>query len=219
MKTLIINGSPKGNTNQCGSYFLAKAFVSKMKEPCEIIALARIPLVEVYGMMKDYESIIIITPNYIHSFPSGVVEFLNKLPKAQDGQALSLIVQSGYPESRESEIACRYFRKVCNKQAYRCLETVIKGEGAGIGIMPQMFDKLKERFAEFGVLYEQTGSFDEQIVKEFAEPYTLKKSTERMLNLMGPISNAMGWHKFLRKNNAIKQRKDMPFLDHVSVSK
>lgn len=213
MKTLIINGSPKGNTDHCGSYFLAKAFVSKMQKPCEIVALARTPLEEVYAKMKDFESMILIAPNYIHSFPSGVVEFLNKLPKAQENQALSLIVQSGYPESRESEIACRYFKKTCEKQAYRCIETVIKGECAGIGIMPQMFDKLKDRFAEFGVLYEQTGRFDEQIVKEFSEPYTLKRSTERMLNFLGPISNIFSWDRFLRKNNAIKKRRDMPFLE------
>ncbi len=36
MKTILLNGSPKGNVQSSGSYFLAKAFASGMKEPCEI---------------------------------------------------------------------------------------------------------------------------------------------------------------------------------------
>ncbi len=40
MKTLILNGSPKGNSEKSGSYFLAKAFVSQMEQPCEIRSIA-----------------------------------------------------------------------------------------------------------------------------------------------------------------------------------
>lgn len=93
MKTIIINGSPKGNGQNCGSYFLANAFVSGMNEPCEIRAIAQENGQELLEYVKQFDRIILITPNYIHSVPSGTLEFLYGLPKAAPRQAIGFIIQ------------------------------------------------------------------------------------------------------------------------------
>ena len=69
MKTILLNGSPKGNTQSSGSYFLAKAFASGMKEPCEIRSVYKEDRWELLQYVSQFERIIFFTPNYIHSIP------------------------------------------------------------------------------------------------------------------------------------------------------
>lgn len=213
MKTIILNGSPKGNTENSGSYFLAKAFVSRMKVPSEIHAVAKENRRELLELIRQAANIIIITPNYIHSVPSGMLELLQALPKAQEKQSIGLIIQAGYPEAAESEIMCRFFHRLATRLGYDELGMVVKGECAGLAIMPEKFGKLKEQFAKFGELYEQTGRFDERRIKDFAKPATLSKAQMWLLNAMNPIGNSFGWHKIMKENNAFANRSDMPYLD------
>lgn len=98
---------------------------------------------------------------YTMSAKGGTLEFLYALSKAAPGQSLSFIIQAGYPESSESEIVSRFFQAYASHLGYGYLGTVVKGECAGIALMPRMFKKLKKQFAKFGALYEQTGRFDE----------------------------------------------------------
>lgn len=144
-----------------------------MENPCEIRSIARKDHQELVKYVGQFERIILITPNYIHAIPSEALQFLYELPKAAGGQSLGFIIQSGYPEGAESEIICRYFKRLAARLEYDYLGTVVKGDCAGLATMPQMFGKLEKKFAEFGVLYEQTGGFDKTYTEEFAKPYTL----------------------------------------------
>lgn len=60
---------------------------------------------------------------------------------------------------------CRFFEKTAVRLGYDYLGTVVKGECGGLAIMPQMFKKLGKQFAQFGMLYEQTGYFDKSYGK------------------------------------------------------
>lgn len=213
MKTILLNGSPKGNVEHSGSYFLAKAFVSGMNAPCEIRAIAKENCQELIEYSKEFDRIILITPNYIHAVPSQTLEFLYSLPEATSDQSIGFIIQSGYPESSESEIMCRFFEKTALRLGYSYLGTVVKGECAGLAIMPEKFKKLEKQFTELGMFYEQTGCFDQGQVRDFAKPYTLSKAQMWMFNATNPIGNTFGWHKIMKKNQAYDKRKDMPYLD------
>ncbi len=214
MKTIILNGSPKGNVNNSGSYFLAKAFVSKMENPCEIHSIAKENQQDLYNYIEQFDNIIIITPNYVHSVPGVVLDFLHKFPSATCNKSIGFIIQSGYPETSESEIICRYFKKTAERLGYHHLGTIAKGECAGIAIMPNMFKKLAEQFAELGKTFEQTNSFDKKYIDLFSQPYLLPKGIVVFLNLLNTIGiGKLGWIKMIKKNNAYQQRLDMPFLD------
>lgn len=96
---------------------------------------------------------------------------------------------------------------------YDELGTVVKGECAGLAIMPEKFGKLMQRFAEFGALYEQTGRFDESCVKDFAKPVTLSKPQMWLLNAVNPIGNSLVLHKIMKENNTFANRLDTPYWD------
>lgn len=213
MKSILLNGSPKGNVQSSGSYILAKAFVSGMKEPCEIRSIYGENKQELIAHIGQFDQIILITPNYIHSVPSRTLDFLQTLPKAAEGQSLGFIIQSGYPESMESEIVSHFFKRLASRLQYGYLGTVIKGECAGLAIMPEKFGKLEKKFADLGTLYEEHGYFDQNLVRDFAKPYTISKSKACLLNMVSPIGNSLGWHKIMKANDAYDSRRDMPYLD------
>ncbi len=213
MKTIILNGSPKGNTEKSGSYFLAKAFVSEMEQPCEIRSIAAEDTTNLVNYIKNFDHVILVTPNYIHAVPGIVIEFLDQLPPADRPQSYGLIIQSGYPESSESEIFCKYFTCLLRSLNYNSLGTVIKGECAGIALMPDMFKKLAKEFAGFGREYERLGIFSEKYIKTFAEPYKLSKSKVRCLNVLDKIGvTKISWHTMQRKHGGYKDRLARPFL-------
>lgn len=212
MKTIILNGSPKTNYETSGSYLIAKSFVSQMEQPCEIQHFVKHTTENLINIIKDYDHVIIIAPNYIHSLPGMVIEFLGQLPPATRNQSMGLFIQSGYPESKESEIVCRYFTCLIKSLGYHLLGTVIKGECGGLAIMPNMYKKLFERFAILGKDYEQTGGFSDKYRKKFGEPYQLSKSKVRVLNAFDKISvSKIGWHQMQKKHGGFKTRLARPF--------
>lgn len=213
MKTIILSGSPKLNSQGSGSYFLAKAFVNGMKNPCEIRTIAKEDHTILAKYTQQFDSMIIILPNYIHSIPSGALDFLNKLPPTDGNHAIGFIIQSGYPESSESEIMVRLFKKCAQRLGYTYLGTVVKGSCAGIAFMPEKFGKLAMRFARLGALFEETGHFDEKITADFAKPYKLSPFKMWLFNALDPISNSLGWHKFMKRNNAFETRLNKPYLN------
>ncbi len=214
MKTIILNGSPKGNVEKSGSYFLAKAFVSEMEQPCEIRSISKEDTESLIKYIEDFDNVIIFTPNYVHAVPGGVIKFFEKLHPANNShQSFGLVIQAGYPETAESEIISRYFADLMRQLNYNYLGTVAKGECAGIAIMPKMFKKLAKRFAAFGLDYEQTGSFSEKYIKEFAKPYELSKSAVWRLDALDKIGvSKIGWHKMQKKHGGYENRLDRPFL-------
>jgi multimeric flavodoxin WrbA len=215
MRTIVLNGSPKGNVENCGSFLLARAFVNKMSTPIEIRSIAKKNQEDLFESIQQADNIIIIAPNYIHSIPAGTLAFLYALPPARENQKIGFIVQSGYPESSESEIICRYLARLGERLGYTVLGAIAKGECAGLAIMPERFEKLFNSFTEFGVLFEQTGRFDKELVEKFKEPVYLSKFQIRVLNALAPVSNSFGWNKILKANNAYDKRFDMPYLEKV----
>lgn len=61
--------------------------------------------------------------------------------------------------------------------------------------------------------YEQTHAFDKEIVKKLGKPYELTKFHLLILAFIKKVGlDNVGWHKFLRENNALDKRLDRPFL-------
>ncbi len=213
MKTIILNGSPKGNVENCGSYLLAKAFVSKMNTPCEIRSIFKENRESLMDSLCHFDNVIIIAPNYIHSVPAGTLDFLYALPRSHVKRSIGFIIQSGYPESSESEIVCRYLEKFGERLGYNVLGAIAKGECAGLAIMPQRYKKLLNDFSEFGVLFERTGRFDKTYIDGFSKPIRLSRFQVCVLNALAPVSKVFGWNRILKENNAYEKRLDMPYIE------
>lgn len=214
MNTIILNGSPKGNSAKSASYFLASAFVKKMETPVEIIALAGDDFEEISRRVRKADCILFFLPNYVHAMPGLMKKYMEQMPTAsKESQTLGFIVQAGYMETIEEAILLRYFEVFCRQKGYRYLGSVAKGEAAGIGIFPEKFGKLADRFSAFGAAFEKEGQFPSIYVKEFARPYELSgflSTAIAFLNMIG-IGN-LGWNIILKKNKAHDKRYDRPYL-------
>ena len=214
MNTIILNGSPKGNSAKSASYFLASAFVRQMETPPEIVALAGADINVISNRVSQADCILFFLPNYVHAMPGLMKKFMEQMsPASRESQSLGFVVQAGYMETIEEAILLRYFEIFCRQKGYRYLGSVAKGEAAGIGIFPEKFGKLADRFAAFGVAFEKEGHFPPGYVKEFAKPYELSgllATVITILNMTG-IGN-LGWNIILKKNKAHDKRYDRPYL-------
>ncbi len=219
MKTIILNGSPKGNSPKCASYFLASAFVKQMEMPAEIIALAGGDFDEISHQVSQAYCILFFLPNYVHAMPGLMKKFMEHMPPAsRDSQSLGFVVQAGYMETIEEEILLRYFEVFCRQKGYGHLGSVAKGEAAGIGIFPEKFGKLADRFTAFGDAFEKEGHFPPQYVKEFAKPYELSVFLAKVITILNMTGlGNLGWNIILKKNKAHDKRYDRPYL--VSTGK
>jgi hypothetical protein len=214
MKTLILNGSPKGNSSNSNSYIFAQEFVRNMKNPCEIRCIAKSDPVELAEYVKTFDTVIFIMPLYIHAMPGIVMKFIEKLePADTSGKSIGFIIQAGFIETAQERFVERYFADLARRLNYNYLGAVSKGEAAGIYMYPKMFKKVLKLVADLGEVYENTYAFDADIVKKLGKPYELSKSMLRILAVVKKLGlDNIGWHKFLRKNKALHMRLDRPFL-------
>jgi multimeric flavodoxin WrbA len=214
MNTIILNGSPKGNSKNCNSRIFAEEFVRNMKIPCEIKCIAKSDPKELARYVQGFDTIIIILPLYIHAMPGIVMKFIENLePAANEGKYIGFIIQAGFMETSQERFVERYFKSLAQQLNYNYLGTVSKGQAAATYMYPDMFKKILKLLNDLGVAYEETHAFDKDLVKKLGEPYEITKFQLGLLNLMDKVGlSNVWWHRELRKNNALDKRLDRPFL-------
>lgn len=214
MNTMILNGSPKGNSKNSNSQIFAEEFVGNMKNPCEIKCIAREDHKELARYVAGFDTIIMILPLYIHAMPGMVMKFIECLePATTEGKYIGFIVQAGFIETAQHKFVEPYFADLARQLNYSYLGTVSKGEAAGIYMYPKMFKKVFRLLNDLGSAYEETHVFDKGIVKKLGKPSELSKFQLRILGLVKKVGlDNWGWHKVLRSNNAFDKRLDRPFL-------
>ena len=214
MNTIILNGSPKGNSKNSNSRIFAEEFVRNMKNPCEIKCISQSKPRELAQYVKSYDAIIMILPLYIHAMPGIVMKFIEELePASSEGKNIGFIVQAGFLETAQHKYLQCYFADLAKQLNYKYLGTVSKGEAAGIYMYPKMFKKVLKLVADLGEEYEATHTFNKEIVDKLSKPYELSKLQLTILGLVSKVGlDNIGWHKMLKKNNAMDKRLDRPFL-------
>lgn len=214
MKTIILNGSPKGNSKNSNSKIFAEEFVRNMKSPCEIKCIANADPKELAQYVGGFDTIIIVLPLYIHAMPGIVMKFIEVLePATVKDKSIGFIIQAGFMETSQERFVEAYFADLAKQLNYNYLGTVSKGQAAATYMFPNAFKKVFSLLNDLGRAYEETHGFDKEIAKKLSEPYEISKSTLRILNFMDKIglSNVF-WHREMKKNNAKEKRLDRPFL-------
>jgi len=214
MNTIILNGSPKGNSKKCNSRIFAEEFVRDMKNPCEIKCIVNNDPRDLAPFAEGFDTIIIILPLYIHAMPGIVMKFIEMLePAIRKDQSIGFIVQAGFVETAQHRFVEAYFADLAKQLNRNYLGTVSKGEAAGVYMYPKMFKKLFQSLNELGKAYEDTHVFDPEIVQKLAKPYEISAFMLSLLNLVNKLGlSNVGWHRELKKNNAMAKRLDRPFL-------
>lgn len=214
MNTIILNGSPKGNSKNCNSRIFAEEFVKDMKNPCELKCIANIDPKELARYVEGFDTIIIILPLYIHAMPGIVMKFIEMLePATTKDKSIGFILQAGFIETAQERFVEAYFADLAKQLNRNYLGTVSKGEAAGIYMYPKMFKKVFKLLNDLGRAYEETHAFDKDIVKKLGKPYELSKLMLSLLNIVNKVGlSNVGWHRELKKNKAFDKRLDRPFL-------
>ncbi|NCB42096.1 MAG: NAD(P)H dehydrogenase [Clostridia bacterium] len=213
MKTIILNGSPKGDSATCNSRIFAQTFVSRMKNPCEVKCIAGEDSHALAKYIEDFDALIIVLPLYIHAMPGIVMKLIEAMqPAKEEGKHIGFIIQAGFMETSQERFVAHYFADLARQLNYNYLGTVSKGQAAALYMYPKMFKKVLKLVADLGVVYEQTHSFDKAIAEKLGAPYDLSKGQLRLLNLANKTGlDNMFWHKILKQNNAFDKRLDRPF--------
>ncbi len=214
MNTLILNCSPKGNSEKSNSKIICEAFVRDMKKPCDIKCIAGSDPDALAQAMERYDTIIFVLPLYIHAMPGILMNLIEHMqPSAREGRRLGFIIQAGFIETAQERYVERYFASLAKQLNYQYLGTVSKGEAAGIYMFPKLFKKVLKRFSQLGRIYEDTHEFDPELAKVLGTPYELSRRKARFLQFLCDLGlNDIGWHSVQRKNHCFKQRLDRPYL-------
>lgn len=214
MKTLIINGSPKGTSEKCNSNIFAHAFIKNMENPCEIKCIAEESYKELAEYVQAFDAVIIILPLYIHAMPGIVMKFIEELsPVSSEDKYIGFFVQAGFIETAQHKYLVRYLESLSKRLKYNYLGTVCKGEAAGVYMVPRMFKKVLKLVSDLGECYEKTYGFDQEIVDKLAQPYEISKFKLKILKLMKTLGvDKIMWHRMLKKNNAYEKRLEQPFI-------
>jgi len=213
MRTLVINGSPKAKNGNTEVFI--KQFIKGMKAPCEICYAAKEDSLQLAKYMKQFDTVIMAMPLYIHAMPGIVMKIIECMePVSDGGKAMGFIVQSGFMESAQSKYLERYLSAHTKHLNYTYIGTVIKGGSAGTCMMPeQMNKKLFKQLRMLGEYFEISGSFHIETVKELAKPNKLSKDKSRLLQFLCKLGlgDNMFWNMMLKNNNALRRKFDKPF--------
>ncbi len=214
MNTIILNGSPKGKIGN--SEIFLQQFIKGMTSPCEVKYISKENAKELATYVQTFDAIIFVLPLYIHSMPGVMMRFIEYLEPTlpSENKSIGFILQCGFTESSQCKYVERYFRSLAQELNRTYLGTVMKGESAGVYMMPRfMTRKLFKLLQNLGEIYEQTHTFDKSIMEKMQKPYELKGFTLKYLQFATKIgANKILWHKFLRDNNAFDKKLDQPFI-------
>lgn len=213
MRTLVINGSPKAKNGNTEVFI--QQFIKGMKAPCGICYAAKEDSLQLAKYMKQFDTIIVAMPLYIHAMPGIVMKLIECIePASNDRKTMGFIVQSGFMESAQSKYLERYLSSLTKNLNYTYLGTVIKGGSAGTYMMPEsMNKKLFKQLRMLGEHFEMNGTFHIEVIKELAKPIKLSKGKSRLLqfsNRLG-LGDSMFWNMMLKKNKAMGRKFDKPF--------
>jgi multimeric flavodoxin WrbA len=208
---IIYNGSPRKSGSN-SAIFLEKA-AEVFADKVEIRDLKeRNKWDEWAGSFKHENNVMFFLPLYVHSMPSHVMGFIEKL-QASEG-SISFFVQSGYPESRQSHYLEAYYEQLALRLGRIYIGTAIKG---GLDGLQRRTAAQQEKILEpmikiiRDLIYE--GYYNPAFIRQLANPVRLGFASEILLKLLSRfgIINA-SWDQNLKDNNAYEKRFDRPYI-------
>lgn len=213
MKTLIINGSPKGKLGNT-EIFIRQFLIGTGQEmpvwyvvkesPCDLAEAA-----------CEYDTLLIFMPLYVHAMPGIVMKLFEEMKQARAGQKIVLVVQSGFIEGAQARFLIRYLNRFARRLGYENLGVVTNGDAAGTAFMPVfMTKKLFRRLQKLGAHYAEHGQFDKETAQLLAGMQNISAGNIKKYEFFNRTGlSHQFWHKFWRDNGVFEQGLDRPFVD------
>lgn len=210
MKTLIINGSPngkKGNSEIC-----CRHFTKGMKNQPEVRYAVDEDPAALAAAMNEYDHWLFFFPLYVNAMP-GILKRLFEHLSPDEPKKVGYFIQSGFEEAFQSDWLCSILKNFNRRMGYEDVGIVVAGGLAGVRYMPEhMNKKLFARLEKTGLLYEQTGVFDEEMIRQFGQLNRYSKNQLRRIRIFKKLGlTDMFWNRMLKKNGSYQKRYDKPF--------
>jgi len=215
MKLTVYNGSPRGkssNTRILLEHFL-EGFLTAEGNTYELAYLVRVKeSADFIKLFQEAEQVLLVFPLYTDAMPAIVkafIESIEPLCGRSNNPDIAFIVQGGLPEATHARYVGRYLKKLSKRLGCKYRGTVTKGGIEGIQEQPAMMTrKLFKSFYELGKAYGQRGEFDEQMIRDLAQPERLSRFKFWLLRFSG---HRLFWNPQLKKNKAFAERFAKPY--------
>lgn len=210
MKTLIINGSPNGRKGN--SEIFCRRFIKGMHNQPEIRYAVEEDPAALAADMDEYDHWLFFFPLYVNAMP-GILKKLFEHLNPSEEKKVGYLIQSGFEEAFQSDWLCAILQNFNRRMGYGDLGIVVAGGMAGVRYMPERMNKKTfARLEEAGSLYEQSGVFSQETIRQFGQLHRYSESQLRRLRFFKKLGlTDMFWNSMLKKNNAYHKRFDKPF--------
>ena len=211
MKTLLINGSPKGTRGN--SELFIQNIRKGMSAAVEVRYVAKENPHALADEMHGYDRILMVMPLYFFSMPGIVQELLEVMDENFQGVEFGYIVQQGFDESQAGDFLKTYFQCFTDRIHGHYLGTIVRGGSAGVCFMPAFMNrKLFAQLRSLGNHLEIHACFPSDIRKDFESPYRLSSRKVLWYRFLGKIGFMdMSWNRMLKQNHAYAKRFDRPY--------
>jgi hypothetical protein len=230
VKRLALNASPRGkksNSRLIISWIgagLERAVGEGAGglEVADLAAAAALPA-QVQAFLEADEALIVM-PLYTDQAPGVFMRFVDALAQRLDadpagaGQALAgkrvgFVVQSGFPESLQSEALRDWLLRLSERLGFHCLGVALRGGIEGIRLRPEKsLRRLRSMYEELGRAMGRGEDFPVDTLARLSRPRTLSWPTKLVLIALKPTGlTDFYWNYMLRKNGAWEKRFDAPY--------
>lgn len=218
MKLAVFNGSPRGTASN--SRLLVEMMLAGLNEtPGHSVDIAYLRnekehprFLEMFGAC---DVALVILPLYADSMPGIAKSFIESLRARvgrTDNPKLGFVVQSGFPESAQSEPVARYLEKLARRLGCECLGVAIKGGVEGMQVMPPWMTRgIRKGFTALGRSLGTTGRFDPAVLARLRGKPRL--TPVRLLAFRAATRLGLAdsyWNAELREHHAFERRFDRP---------
>ena len=212
MSTLIINGSPKGRNGNT-EVFIRQFLKGTMLEYKVRYVYQETPE-KLAAQIRRFDATLFFMPLYVFAMPGKVMKLFEKMEPSV-GKRFGFVLQFGFVEGHHAENVERQFKSFTARMQAEYIGTVIKGESAGVSMVPESMNRtLFFQLQELGEYYAGTRMFKESVTAALLEPYDLSKRRASIYKFIANTGvNDIMWKSMIRQNKALDKGKDRPFLD------
>lgn len=209
-KLVIYNGSPRRTVSN--SSLILNKVDEALGNKVEIRDLKRKDQwAEWAEAFKNEQHVMFFMPLYVHAMPSHVMEFIEKLEVSHGD--ISFFVQSGFPESSQSNYLKAYFELLALRLGRGYLGTAIKGGVESLHLSPEKTQEamIKPMVTAIANLVNE-GKFNLMDIRQLAIPIRFGKTTGVLISILAKagVINRF-WDLQLKANNAHEKRFDRPY--------
>jgi len=216
MKISVFNGSPRGmksNSSKISNWIMEGINQNAEKYLIKNVSNHR----EYLEKTSDSDLLIIVFPLYTDGMPGIVMKFFEEMGLIKEKfkrKKILYVVHSGFPEGCHSVPIKNYLIRFTEKMNMELIDVIIKSGSEAYRAMPdEALKKQRAMFFSIGNAISKGIGIDDKILKKLMSPYRFngfQLAVVSILKQMGIID--MYFRKELKKNQALKNSRDKPYI-------